>query len=89
MPRVASIHRTTNETEVRVKLNLDGRGKARISTGIRFFDHMLELVTRHGGFDLKLSAKGDLVVDKHKRLERLSVKRPDSRRIGGFGRWCL
>ena len=43
MPRTATIHRKTNETEVRLKLNLDGRGKARISTGIRFFDHMLEL----------------------------------------------
>ncbi len=73
MPRVASIHRKTNETEVRVKLNLDGRGKARISTGIRFFDHMLELVTRHGGLDLQLAANGDLDVDQHHTVEDLGI----------------
>src|ERR1700682_1498800 len=52
MHRPATIHRKTNETDIRLRLNLDGRGKARIATGIRFFDHMLELVTRHGAFDL-------------------------------------
>jgi len=48
MPRTATIHRKTNETDIKVRLNLDGYGKARIATGIRFFDHMLELVARHG-----------------------------------------
>ena len=65
MPRTATIHRETNETDIRLKLNLDGRGKSRISTGIRFFDHMLDLVTRHGAFDLEIAAKGDLDVDQH------------------------
>src|SRR6202049_4559433 len=73
MPRTATIHRKTNETEVRLKLNLDGRGKARISTGIRFFDHMLELVTRHGGFDLQLTANGDLDVDQHHTVEDVGI----------------
>jgi imidazoleglycerol-phosphate dehydratase len=73
MPRTATIHRKTNETEVRAKLTLDGRGKARISTGIRFFDHMLELVTRHGGFDLQLSANGDLDVDQHHTIEDVGI----------------
>src|SRR5207244_123416 len=65
MARGATIHRKTNETDVRLKLNLDGRGKARITTGIRFFDHMMDLVARHGAFDLQLKASGDLDVDQH------------------------
>ena len=73
MPRRAAIHRKTKETEVRLKLNLDGRGKARISTGIRFFDHMLELVTRHGGFDLQLKVNGDLDVDQHHTVEDVGI----------------
>ena len=73
MTRTSTIHRKTNETEVRLKLNLDGRGKARISTGIRFFDHMLELVTRHGGFDLQLRANGDLDVDQHHTVEDVGI----------------
>lgn len=73
MPRTATIHRKTNETDIRLKLNLDGRGKSRISTGIRFFDHMLELFTRHGGFDLKLSCKGDLDVDQHHTVEDVGI----------------
>src|SRR6266478_1831570 len=52
MPRTTNVHRKTNETDIRVKLNLDGRGSASIATGIRFFDHMLELVARHGAVDL-------------------------------------
>ena len=60
MPRSATIHRKTNETDVRLKLNLDGRGKSQVTTGIRFFDHMLDLVARHGAFDLEITAKGDL-----------------------------
>jgi imidazoleglycerol-phosphate dehydratase len=56
-----------------LKLNLDGRGKARIATGIRFFDHMLELVARHGAFDLDLTARGDLGVDQHHTVEDVGI----------------
>ena len=73
MPRTATIHRKTNETDVRLKLNLDGRGKARIATGIRFFDHMLELVARHGAFDLDVDARGDLDVDQHHTVEDVGI----------------
>jgi imidazoleglycerol-phosphate dehydratase len=73
MPRTATIHRKTNETDVRLKLNLDGHGKARVSTGIRFFDHMLELVARHGAFDLEVHARGDLDVDQHHTVEDLGI----------------
>lgn len=67
--RAASLHRKTAETDIRARLNLDGRGRYQISTGIRFLDHMLELFTRHGGFDLDLEAKGDLDVDQHHTVE--------------------
>ena len=73
MPRTATIHRKTNETDIRLKLNLDGRGKARIATGIRFFDHMLELVARHGAFDLEVHALGDLDVDQHHTIEDVGI----------------
>jgi imidazoleglycerol-phosphate dehydratase len=73
MPRTAAVHRKTNETDIRLKLNLDGRGKARISTGIRFFDHMLELVARHGAFDLDVDARGDLDVDQHHTVEDVGI----------------
>jgi imidazoleglycerol-phosphate dehydratase len=73
MPRIAAIHRKTSETDIRLKLNLDGRGKARITTGIRFFDHMLELVARHGAFDLQLTARGDLDVDQHHTVEDVGI----------------
>src|SRR5256885_7438534 len=73
MPRTATIHRKTNETDIRLKLNLDGHGKARIATGIRFFDHMLELVARHGAFDLRLDAHGDLDVDQHHTVEDVGI----------------
>src|SRR5258708_24163932 len=73
MPRRAKIHRKTNETDIRLKLNLDGRGKARIATGIRFFDHMLELVARHGAFDLEVHALGDLDVDQHHTIEDVGI----------------
>ncbi|MDP9338184.1 MAG: imidazoleglycerol-phosphate dehydratase HisB [Acidobacteriota bacterium] len=71
--RSATIHRKTNETDVRLKLKLDGQGKADISTGIRFFDHMLELVARHGGFDLQIKARGDLDVDQHHTVEDVGI----------------
>src|SRR6059036_3458463 len=73
MPRTATIHRKTNETDIHLKLNLDGRGKARIATGLRFFDHMLELVARHGAFDLDVDARGDLDVDQHHTVEDVGL----------------
>jgi imidazoleglycerol-phosphate dehydratase len=73
MPRKATIHRKTNETDIRLSLNLDGHAKAGISTGIRFFDHMLELVARHGGFDLQIIACGDLDVDQHHTVEDVGI----------------
>ncbi len=73
MSRKATIHRKTNETDIRLKLHLDGRGKARISTGIRFLDHMLELVARHGAFDLDVDALGDLDVDQHHTVEDVGI----------------
>jgi imidazoleglycerol-phosphate dehydratase len=71
--RKASIERNTKETQVRGSLTLEGHGKYNISTGIRFFDHMLELFTKHGGFDLKLIAKGDLDVDQHHTVEDVGI----------------
>src|SRR5262250_3842581 len=73
MSRTAAVHRKTNETDIRMKLNLDGRGKARVHTGIRFFDHMLELVARHGAFDLQVDARGDLDVDQHHTVEDVGI----------------
>jgi len=73
MPRRAKIHRKTAETDIRLQLNLDGRGKSRIATGIRFFDHMLDLVARHGAFDLEIAANGDLDVDQHHTVEDVGI----------------
>ena len=73
MSRTATIHRTTAETDIRLRLNLDGQGQSRISTGIRFFDHMLDLVARHGAFDLSIAAKGDLDVDQHHTVEDVGI----------------
>jgi imidazoleglycerol-phosphate dehydratase len=67
------IHRQTKETDIAVRLEIDGRGRYEISTGIRFLDHMLDLVARHGGFDLKIEAKGDLDVDQHHTVEDLGI----------------
>ncbi len=71
--RRASLRRTTKETDIRVRLDLDGRGRARISTGIRFLDHMLDLVARHGAMDLDITACGDLDVDQHHTVEDLGI----------------
>ncbi len=71
--RSASVERNTKETQIRGTLKLDGRGKYDISTGIRFFDHMLELFTKHGAFDLKLKATGDLDVDQHHTVEDVGI----------------
>jgi imidazoleglycerol-phosphate dehydratase len=73
MSRISRIHRHTKETRIDLRLNLDGRGKSEISTGIRFFDHMLDLVARHGGFDLDITAKGDLDVDQHHTVEDVGI----------------
>jgi len=71
--RSASIDRLTKETQIRARLRLDGRGRYNISTGIRFLDHMLELFTKHGAFDLDLQARGDLDVDQHHTVEDAGI----------------
>src|SRR5205085_8596843 len=69
----AEIERNTKETRISGALELDGQSTYEISTGIRFFDHMLELFTKHGGFDLKLKASGDLDVDQHHTVEDVGI----------------
>jgi imidazoleglycerol-phosphate dehydratase len=71
--RKATIERTTKETNIRIALTIDGKGRYKVSTGIRFFDHMLELFAHHGGFDLELKAKGDLDVDQHHTVEDVGI----------------
>jgi imidazoleglycerol-phosphate dehydratase len=71
--RTALIERRTRETAVRVRLRLEGRGRFRVQTGIRFLDHMLELVARHGAFDLEIRARGDLDVDQHHTVEDVGL----------------
>jgi imidazoleglycerol-phosphate dehydratase len=71
--RKAAVERNTRETRIKAALNVDGRGRHKISTGIRFFDHMLELFTHHGGFDLNLTAAGDLDVDQHHTVEDVGI----------------
>ena len=71
--RRAVIRRRTTETQIDLRLVLDGKGQYEVSTGIRFFDHMLELVARHGGFDLRLRAAGDLDVDQHHTVEDVGI----------------
>jgi len=71
--RTATINRNTTETQIALTLLIDGQGTYRVSTGIRFFDHMLELFTRHGGFDLTLKVTGDLDVDQHHTVEDTGI----------------
>ena len=71
--RRALIERRTTETQIRIELNLDGRGRYDVATGIRFLDHMLELVARHGAFDLSIAATGDLDVDQHHTVEDVGI----------------
>lgn len=71
--RTASIERNTNETKISLKLIVEGAGTYKVSTGIRFFDHMLELMTRHGAFDLELKCDGDLDVDQHHTVEDVGI----------------
>jgi imidazoleglycerol-phosphate dehydratase len=73
MSRTATISRTTNETSIELELNLDGSGNAEISTGVGFFDHMLDLLARHALFDLRVSADGDLAVDDHHTVEDVGI----------------
>ena len=76
--RRAAVNRRTSETDIRLRLNLDGAGKYRVSTGIRFLDHMLELVARHGAFDLAVTIKGDLDVDAHHTVEDAGIALGDA-----------
>jgi imidazoleglycerol-phosphate dehydratase len=71
--RKARIHRPTKETDILAVLNIDGQGRHKVSTGIRFFDHMLELFAHHGGFDLEIKARGDLDVDQHHTVEDVGI----------------
>ena len=71
--RTAEINRQTGETQVRLKLDLDGSGKSSVETGVGFFDHMLELLSRHGLIDLNVSAEGDLEVDAHHTVEDVGI----------------
>ena len=94
--RVASIQRTTKETNIAVQLNLDGTGTAAIATGLPFLNHMLELLAKHSLIDLSIRAKGDLAVDYHHTVEDLGLALGsalnhalgDRRSIGRYG-WCL
>lgn len=73
MARTATIERTTNETAIRLNLNLDGTGEHSIETGVPFFDHMLTQIARHGFFDLEIKARGDLEIDAHHTVEDLGI----------------
>ena len=71
--RTATLQRDTKETKIAGKLKIEGRGKYDVATGIRFFDHMLELFAKHGGFDLQIKANGDLDVDQHHTVEDVGI----------------
>ncbi len=71
--RKSTINRHTNETDIQLALNIDGRGIYKVATGIRFLDHMLDLFSRHGGFDLQLTCRGDLDVDQHHTVEDVGI----------------
>ena len=73
MSRAADVDRTTKETAVRVRLDLDGVGTTKIATGVGFFDHMLEQLGRHSGIDLEIDAEGDLTVDSHHTVEDVGI----------------
>ena len=73
VPRVADVTRNTAETRIRVKVNLDGTGQSRLSTGIGFFDHMLDQIARHGLIDLDIEADGDLHIDGHHTVEDVGI----------------
>ncbi|WP_321478140.1 imidazoleglycerol-phosphate dehydratase HisB [uncultured Paludibaculum sp.] len=73
MKRTAVIERITKETQIRASLTIEGKGRYEISTGVRFLDHMLELFSKHGGFDMSLIARGDLDVDQHHTVEDAGI----------------
>lgn len=73
VPRIGEITRNTNETRIRVRINLDGSGQSRLETGIGFFDHMLDQIARHGMFDLDIQADGDLHIDGHHTVEDVGI----------------
>jgi imidazoleglycerol-phosphate dehydratase len=73
MNRVAEVQRNTKETQIRVRVDLDGRGDAKLSTGIGFFDHMLDQLARHGLIDLEVDAQGDLHIDGHHTVEDVGI----------------
>ncbi len=72
-PRIAEIQRNTKETQIRVRINLDGTGEAKLHTGIGFFDHMLDQIARHGLIDLEVDAQGDLHIDGHHTVEDVGI----------------
>lgn len=72
-PRTAKVRRQTSETDIFVEINLDGKGKSHIATGVGFFDHMLEQISRHGNIDLTVQAKGDLHIDEHHTIEDVGI----------------
>jgi imidazoleglycerol-phosphate dehydratase len=71
--RTATVRRDTKETQIHVRVNLDGRGEAKLATGIGFFDHMLEQIARHGLIDLEIEAQGDLHIDGHHTVEDVGI----------------
>ena len=71
--RTADIHRTTLETQIRVKLDLEGTGKSQLATGVGFFDHMLDQIARHGLIDMQVDARGDLHIDAHHTVEDVGI----------------
>jgi imidazoleglycerol-phosphate dehydratase len=73
MSRSATVHRATKETSIELSIDLDGVGATEISTGIPFYDHMLEQVGKHGGFDLRIAATGDLHIDTHHTVEDVAI----------------
>ena len=87
--RVGTIKRDTTETQIDLTLTIDGQGAYTVSTGIRFFDHMLELFTRHGGFDLTLKCTGDLDVDQHHTVEDVGIALGDKKGIMRAGYFVM
>ena len=73
LPRTATITRKTGETDIEISLNLDGRGQARVATGVGFLDHMLQTLARHARFDLTVQASGDLHIDEHHTVEDVGI----------------
>ncbi|MBM7420019.1 MULTISPECIES: bifunctional histidinol-phosphatase/imidazoleglycerol-phosphate dehydratase HisB [Chryseobacterium] len=73
IPRKAKVSRKTNETDIQIEINLDGSGNSEISTGLHFFDHMLEQISKHGNLDLKIKVNGDLQIDEHHTIEDTGI----------------